>query len=428
MIKKHFKQLMVMLPIGLSIISLPTETFAGRFQAFNGISYRNPAELSLIVNDMQIIGGDSWVMPKGQFNGTVTVPKFPTPAGQPSVTTTGRAAMTGTTFDLPYGRIAKRLTSQCVVSLDFTEPFAVTIKYPMNSVVRYAGTEFKLDVKDIAPTIAYQFNNGPLSNLLIGAALDTYYVNVTLNQQYPSLPVVIPGQGLKNFGTRADISFNNNASGREYGWHAGAMYHLFKPTYIGLSYFSKISPLLQGNSAFANSTYSGTTSSNNLHASLTLPPTTNLSIMQYFSPRLMAEFNIYYTQWSEVPNLVAYNAAGPSPTISTNFNYRDSWRYSVRDRFNITPKFTLINLFAYERVPTSNSTRTALVPSANNFTAGVSLEYKVTKEAAVGVDYSHIFFPSSSAVAHTGTDGTTTTGSMNNVAVNVVGARFTINV
>lgn len=393
-------------------VTIPS--LASNFQDFSGITYSNPAELTLLVKDTQLILGDLYVpeSPHINFTGTVTVPD---PFGGPSVVSNGSSLNQDFTH-FPYGRIAQRLFKQWVVGLDVTKPFSSDIIFPTDSSVRYSVTTSAMKSTDVAPNIAYQFS-GPLSNLSLGAGLDYMYYMIGLNANYPSFPTPTNA-----FGAGSDLFTTQHASNEAWGWHVGALYHLFPPTFIGISYFSAV------RQHFTNgtSTFTGFPDSDTFATTLDLPATTNFSIMQMFSEKWSMMFKAHYSQWDTLQQMTLYNISGPSSTYLINLFYKNTWRFDLGTRYKVTPKWTLGALVGYDQTPTSDPYRTLALPGADQYLVGALAEYQINKIAALQATYGHVFVghvPFNNLDPNT---GTTTVGNASMYG-NAAGLQLTLN-
>lgn len=362
-----------------SLMLFSTETLAAAFQAFAGINYSNPAELAITVKDIQAILGDLYASPYVMFNGVVFVPD---PTHRHNVIDRGQASNQGNN-NLPYGRIAKRLSDQWVFGLDVSEPFISNVEYANNSILRYSITATKAYSTDIAPNLAYQFK-GKLSNLSLGGGIDILRFSADLTQLLPSLPSRRPP---RLFGKGPDIFVSNIASGWSYGFHLGAIYHLFKGTFLSLSYFSAFNPKLSGVSSA-----SGFPTSYNAFTTIHLPSTTNLGIKQYLSEKWTLSAVVRYIHWRCLQQIALQNTAGPKSTLLLNFNYRNTWRVDVVTRYNVMPQVYLGGFLGYDETPTNNVDRTPGLPELNRIIVGVLGDYDITKQVNAGVSIGYIFF------------------------------------
>lgn len=403
--------------LGAGLALIPTAVFASSFQNFAGTAYSNPADLSFLVKNNQFIIGDYFVMPKLKFQGTVTVPD-PSPVIFPlhrDVQTTG-TSISNNTFDITYGRAAQRLNDEIVAGIDVSQPYEEVISYTNTSPARYSATLSVVHSVDIAPEIALQIG-GPLSNLSLGLGLDELYFSTTLNQMYPSLPKVSPPT---RFGSGADLSSTNYDADWTTGWHVGATYHLFRGTFVGLSYYSALNPRVTGPSTFTN--VANTTS----QSTVNLPATSNFRITQFFSERFLVGLGLHYTQWSCLKTLTLYNVASPSGSIQTvPVNYRNTWRVDMNTHYDFTRKWGAGAYAAYDQTPTNDVNRSIRAFGGDTTTLGGAIDYKVLKSTSVSLEYAHIFAVSESVNQYL-PSGTSAVGTLSGNA-NVVGLKVTVN-
>ncbi len=402
------------LKTSLLLLFFPTLTKASNFQEFLGINYSNPTELTLI-KDMEFIIGDYYFSPSPHitFDGTVTVPD-PSSLHNNVVDTGSTSNVNYTNF--PYGRIAKRLSSQWVAGVDVTKPFSSDIIYPNDSAVRYSVTDSGMQSWNISPSLAYQFT-GVLSNLSIGAGMDAMDYIIDLDSKYPSFPT--PTEA---FGTGTDLSFTNHATNWAYGWHVGLLYHLFRGTFVGASYYSAISQhFTDGTSSFT-----GFPTSNTFATTLDLPATSTFSIMQMLSEKWSTQFKVNYSQWDTLQVVELENISGPSPTAFLPMHYKNTWRFELDAHYKMTPKVTLGAMAAYDQTPTNDIDRTLALPGVDRYILGVSAAYQITKAATIEADYGHMFSINAPLNNLNPNDGVTTVGNVN-IFGNIFGLQLTVN-
>lgn len=411
------------IPLYVLLIACSSENvFASGFQVFNGLNYQNPAELPLLVKNTQIQIGDDYVFPDFQFKGTTTVPPptLPPPFTQKAVVTQGTSNSTQG-FNLPYGRVAKRIYENFIIGLDVTEPFATNVVYSHSSPVRYAGTQFTVKSLDISPNIAYQFK-GKLSNLSIGAGFDALTLSAVADQNVPSLPVLIRRPPLPPivipFGAGNDIEFNNNASGWSYGWHAGILYRVLKGTLVGLSYNSGFNAKLEGKSTFSGYP------SEDVTTTLPLPPSTHLKITQFLSDKWWTSFVVHYSQWDRLKTVTLNNTAGPVSSASSDFSWRNTWRFGLQSFYIPHPKFILGGSIATDEAPAYGVHRGPLTPSGDAVNVSLSLEYKITEAIGIIGTYAHVFVEDTT-IDKVSYNGTVAQGKAN-VSANLVGLRLKV--
>ncbi len=404
--------LLAMMAANLLVFSGSSQ--ASNFQNFTGINYTNTASLALLVKNSQTILGNDYLIPTIHFNGAVTVPD---PSGGPSVVASGKANNSSTSnFNMTYGRYAKRMSEHLVLGLDVTQPFKSITEYSKSSVARYATIASNIVTIDIAPNFAYQFS-GNFSKVTFGAGLDVTRVIADLDQMYPSLPGDAP------FGAGPDSTLRNHAASWTYGWHTGLVLHALEGTFLGVGYFSPMTPNVKG-----TSTYSGFTNSDHLSAKINLPATSMVSLTQFFSEDLLAQLQFHYTQWSRLKRIFLNNTAGPTSSGVLDLNYHDTWEVDLGSRYNVTPKVSVGALVSYDHTPTNNQNRGLGLPEVDQYSLACSVGYKLTPTTTLDLHYAHIFMvktvPLDNIDANT---GATTIGNAN-TAGDLVGLQLTVDV
>lgn len=413
---RHFKKAFPVVSFGISSLALFSSTaFSSNIQDFSGISYSNPAELTLFVKQAQIILGDEYLSPAPHidFTGTITVPD-PSPFGN-NVVTVGTSSNINSSW-FPYARAAMRLSKQFVVGIDITQPIKSDIGYSVTSPARYATTLSELHLTDYSPSVAYQFG-GKLEKLALGAGFDAMYAKMKLNNMYPSFPSFkMP------FGAGTDNQFMNSGDGWGYGWHAGALYHLFEPTFLGVTYFSAVKQKF-----FGTSTFTGFPDNPNFNTYANLPATTVFSISQFLSKKWGVQAKAYYSQWDKLQNMVLQDTAGPASSGIFLFDYNNTWRYELATRYQFTPKLNLGALFGYDQTPTVLPQRVIGLPGFDQTLLGATAEYNITDQLAVKGTYGHVFKKTVPLNTVDPNTGTTTVGNATEYG-NLVGLQLTLNI
>jgi long-subunit fatty acid transport protein len=372
--------------IGLGIASLSNTALGNDLQNFAPINYSNPADLVYTVENTQAIATNFLVLSNSSFNGMVTVPDLYAPARLKHNVITNGTSVNQAVFNITTGRLAKRFFKNLIIGIEVTEPFKEDIIYSKNSPVRYAATVTKIHSVDVSPIIAYQFS-GLLRKLSVGAGFDAFYFDTTLGQEFPSLPKALPTPPFfAPFGSQNDLTFVAHGTDWTYGWHAGVVYRVFRGTFVGLCYFSPLTPKIRGFSAFT-----GFPTNNNFNATFKLPATTDLEIKQNWNTDWSTTLRIDYIQWHRFNRVILHNTAAPQPTQIIPINSRNTWRIALTSRYNVKPKVTLIGSVAYDQTPTNDTNRTARVNTLSTGTVRVGAEYHLTKKIGLELDYVNLF-------------------------------------
>lgn len=403
---------------GIICLGSITTAWASSIQVFSGINYSNPADLTLFINDMQLLIGDDLIIPNVVFQGTTFVPSPVAPSFFSPVVTAGTTS-TNISYSLPYGRFAKRLSKQWVVSVDVTEPFKSDVIYNQNSFLRYLTTISKTHSVDIGLNAAYQFS-GFLSKLSVGLGFDILNFSAVLNSVYPSLPSLSP---LRDFGAGPDLLVEKIARGNTYGWHAGLLYHALEGTFLDLSYFSTMTPRIVGTSILT-----GYNTTNNAYTNVNLPSTLNFAVTQFFSRKWMVSVGTNYTIWNRLQRINIFNIAGPVTTETLLPHYRNTWRFSLSTLYHVIPPLDVVGTFSFDQTPTNMVDRNVTQPEVNHLSLGLYLEYRFIKNWSVGTGYAHTFYPGGAAINYMDPNDFAKVRGLTQVSADTVSAWLRVNI
>jgi len=425
------------------LCSFSGAAFSTASQIFTGINWSNPAFLGLTVKDYEVIAGGDWIFPGLQYDGTLFIPDPARPAAavlpQPPFNVTfndkyfdGKVNNKGT-YNAPYARVAKRLNEQLLVAFELTTPFSVNDQWPDDTFAAYNAEQNSITTVNLSPIVVYNFG-GKLKKLTLGAGPDFMYFSLRNDVIYPSLPVPpvlapIPDFNYDTeFGDGPDVLITNHVRGWAYGWHVGLTYQAAKGTIIGATYFAQMWQNFTG-----TGTFTGFPNSENLSVKIGAPATTNVSLTQFFSKEWLVQAQVFYSQWSVNKEGVFMNAAGPQPEDGTPrisyvpVHYSNTWRYNLRTRYEVNPKWTVSATFAYDETPTNNEDRSLGLPESDIISLGAAVEYSITKHVAAAINYGHAWFAKDAPINQTNkNNGIVTKGSVSARAADAVGATLLI--
>lgn len=337
-----------MLPI------LSFNAYANVIQFFTGISYSNPAEL-FQTKDSQLILGGTALNAKMRFNGlSLNANTFGYEQGVARFNTTGV---------LPYGRLAHRISDRLVLGLDVTEPYFSKIDWGNDSVLRYVSTQTLLTDIDISPRASWSVSK----SLYIGGGLNFNQTrNAQVNFAYPVSPT--------QYGNLV-----NKLSSYKLGYDLGAYYVVNPTNYVGLSYFSALNMRMTGTSQL-DGTYT------DMNSSLSLPATTVLSYTHMFSQAWLTNWQVFYSDWSNVRSLVLNSTAA-----GRNFNFQQDNHGSVavvgavRHQYSAKLGLTLIGVV--DTNPASDALRGPGLPSDNQYFLAIAADYQANRNTSFKLTY-----------------------------------------
>lgn len=378
-------------------------------------SYYNPAGLVRIHNQEMVLGLDP-ILTDFKFRGTVEVftANVPHTSGPQGVNAQG-----GNFNLVPDFHYAAPLTdsNNLVFGLSVVAPFGLKTNYSSNTFARYDATMTSLQVIDVAPSIGFALND----KISFGAGLDAEHARAEFD-------LVAGGPDLENiFGENVDTNSQNVGNAYGYGYHLGTLFQLSEKTRIGLTYHSKVTFRLHGDSKFtgplANDGVGGLQESTHLSTATTLPPTTTLSVFHTINPTWDVMGTIAYTQWSVLNNITLNNVAGIVNLASTNTltvvvpeGYRNTWNYSVGGNYHLNEQWLFRAGLGYDETPSNNTDRNLQLPDSDRIAVALGTHYQYSKAWSFDIGWTH-FFAKSTNINHlsqvVGDQTTLTNGSVN---------------
>ncbi len=261
----------------------------------------------------------------------------------------------------------------------FYVPFGLSTKHKTDSFIGQApnfpvgagGTRVsELEVMDTALAAAYKVTD----KLSLGATVIYRYIhgNMTGN-------VNVPGMG--TIGT-ADYDLD--------GWtwtgNFGAMYEFTPDTRIGISYRMKSKQTVKGD-------YTNTVVGvfDDGRASPDLPSSIIISGYHKLNDKLGLSASAKWTNWSVFKKFTMVAPSFPASIQEHNYQYRDSWTYSLGADIYLTDRWTLRFGAAYDQSPVRSAAhRSNRIPDVNRTWATAGLSYE-TDNWQVDFGYAHLF-------------------------------------
>ncbi len=346
-------------------------------------AYYNPAGLVRIPNQELVLA----VVPitiDFLFDGTIAVEKIED--NLPMAT----KAQGGTLNFVPGVHYAAPIFENLVFGLSLVVPFGLQTNYGDQSIVRYSATKTSLKVFDIAPSLAFAFNQ----HLSIGAGADIEYSEAQFN-----LVATV-------FDSMLDSFANNSLSGHGVGYHAGILYQFTPQTRIGLAYQSKVTHDFTGTSKFTgplanflDDTLPAEISNDNLRTTATVPATTTLSFFSAVHRCLDIMATVNYTQWSIFKDVILYNVSGidDNVDITNNItvvipqNYRNTWNYAVGANYHVNERWFLRAGGGYDETPSNNEDRNLQLPDSDRVAVALGTHFQPTKNIGFDISWTHFF-------------------------------------
>jgi len=296
------------------------------------------------------------------------------------------------------------LSSSITVGFSINAPFGLGTEYDDGWVGRYTALTSKITTYDVSPSIAWKIND----KLSIGVGIDIYYVSANLTNAIDFN---------KDGTTLYDGKIDMNADDQAIGGHAGIIYQVRPSTRIGFAYRSQVSVNLIGDADFtipedyltylnylvslgyissSNISYvKSTFSDQGVGATLKLPASASLSVVQGINDKLDLMADITWTDWScfyqldlGFENATTESVAG-KPVIE---NWQDTFRYSVGANYKLNDKFKLRFGLCYDETAIRSAEyRSPRIPDSSRFWISTGLGWQMSANSHLDFAYVHIF-------------------------------------
>jgi long-chain fatty acid transport protein len=109
--------------------------------------------------------------------------------------------------------------------------------------------------------------------------------------------------------------------------------------------------------------------------------------------------DVSWTGWGSLKQLQIVRTSGPltGQTLSTlNFNWDDTWRYSIGANYKLSPQTKLRFGVAFDESPTNDVDRTARLPDQDRKWLAFGVQWKPSKTSILDVGYAHEFIKDAS--------------------------------
>jgi long-chain fatty acid transport protein len=124
-------------------------------------------------------------------------------------------------------------------------------------------------------------------------------------------------------------------------------------------------------------------------ADITLPATLSLSATHKLSERWEALADVTWTQWSTLQKLEFIRVEGGTLS-STQYNWRDTFRYSVGANYKLTDAVKLKMGIAYDQSPVPQQYRTARLPDNDRVWLSTGLQFALDSKTKIDIGYTYV--------------------------------------
>ena len=294
---------------------------------------------------------------------------------------------TSTSF-LPHFYFATdfgRTNSPWRVGLGFNVPFGSQSDLGANGYFKNLVTKSSLAVYNIAPSVAYRFNE----HFSLGVDLNVYHGDTLFEQE-----VAAYGNAVYHF----------QGDGNAVGATVGALYKFNEQHTIGAVYRS---PFTINFTDYA--VLQGLLPSSPAHASINFPQSVALGYAYRPIPKLKLEVDVEWTNWDPL-NTVQVSASNPALNASSPYNWKDSFFYEFGAQYELNDRWTVRAGYIFSENTVPDSTYSPTLPDANRHVLSAGLGYNI-KWLQIDVAYQYSFTESRTVTGSPGglSDGNWTT-------------------
>ncbi len=376
--------------------------------------FYNPAGMTRLWSKKEIQAGARTKTSAGLF---VIIPRS-------TVTNTGSTATTPGTLGIPTayaGSNAKNpadptpvfslyaarpvIDDKLYFGLGVTTPFGLAVEYDRDWFGRYDTVEAQLTTIDIAPTIAYRFNN----SFSLGFGVDIQYAKSKLTLAVPN--TLNPGGPT----VATDGFFDVSGDDWSAGFNVGALYAFSAATRVGIHYRSQMNHSISGNATTSGLTglLAALNGQAKATAELSLPQIVSVGLAHQLNDeiQILADFNWFGWSSFDETRITFVNGA---PDVVRQPNFRDTYAVSVGTEYAHTDTLTFRGGLKYDRTPTVDGFRDTSFPDADRLWIGLGASYLPTKRLTLDFAFAHAFFDDTSvALTRNYFGGTAAAGAIN---------------
>jgi long-chain fatty acid transport protein len=179
-----------------------------------------------------------------------------------------------------------------------------------------------------------------------------------------------------------------------WGYNVGIMYDFTPNTRVGASYRSSMDYTIKGDVVFANrpAALAGAIPNGSVSAEVKLPAQATVALFHKLNPQWDILADVSWTGWDSIQTLDIMRTSGPGGRLSTTpLNWKDTWRVGLGANWHYNNQWTFRFGVAYDQSPVPDADRTPRVPDQDRTWLAIGAQFRMTKQLAIDVGYSHIF-------------------------------------
>lgn len=293
---------------------------------------------------------------------SLSATRFGTPVPAGALNDSGDIGLTGL---VPSGTGIYRINDRLSVGIVTSAPFGLATDANENFSGDIFGSTAKVFTANVAPTIAYRFNDW----LSLGANVQVQYIDARLNSEVTDL-------------SGDDVGF---------GFGLGASFTPVEGTEIGIGFRSATTHTLKG-SATQNLPLALTGGvpvfSGDVEADVTLPEMISVGLRQRLGERFTLLGTFEWSNWSRL-GTIAINYKDTGRVLVEEFNWNDGYFAAIGGEYAFNEATTVRAGIGYEWSPVDDSNRAVRIPDSNRLwlSAGVSHSFSDRLQAHAGYSF-----------------------------------------
>ena len=360
--------------------------------------YWNPAGMTILENSEVEIGFFG-INPTIKFSNSGSNNNLPDILGGPTAIQGGNGGNAGDPSFIGNLFLSQKLNESFSIGLGIFSPFGLSTKYNENFVGRYYALNSELTTLDINPSAAYRINK----NFSVGVGVSAFYADAKLSNAIDfgllrSLPPILDRTAQPSTGSQ-DGKATMQGDGWGYGWNTGLMYEFDKNTRFGISYRSKLSTQIKGDTKYtipsdqASQAIADALSLNNSDskANIDFPATASLSGYHRFGNwGIMGD--ITWTQWSSLDEIKIKFSNNANDNVTT-LKWNDTLEYSVGLEWYYNNNWTFRSGIKFDKTPIPNAKyRSPRIPDDDHLNFAIGASYNFNDNWKVDFGGSWIYF------------------------------------
>ncbi|MEJ1962064.1 MAG: OmpP1/FadL family transporter [Gammaproteobacteria bacterium] len=268
-------------------------------------------------------------------------------------------------------------------------PFGLKTDYDDPWVGRFQGIKSELRTINANPALSYRLNDW----VVLGVGADYQHAHAELTN------AVLLGPATEG---RADLEASDDA----WGWNAGAIFILPGSTRIGVSYRSRMSFSLDGDTSVT--TLAGlpiAAASGPTRVDITFPGSAELSAAQPLGGGFELRADVNWMEWSKVDTVLAVNSLTGVPRDVLNFGFKDTVRAAIGLDYKRDERWSFRAGTAWDQSPVRDADRTVRLPDNDRWWVTTGARWRPTDNLMVDAAYAHLFVRDTSIALTRGQTG-----------------------